>query len=225
MCPQLIQCNILAYFYAGLDFYTHLFDNVNLRLHNVFFQFKGGNAIHQHTASLLIFLKYSRTVTFLCQIKCTGKSRGACADNGYLLRKFSFQGRHYLPWHIPGLRLQILLCNKTFDLVNRNRLVNRASRTGLLASAVTDVAADCWKRILFLNEGKRIPVSALRRHSQITLHGNVCRASRLTGCRSRIVAIDTVLIAIVLRPHMGSPLYLRGKWLLGIVDLTAVFFT
>ena len=162
-------------------------------------------------------------VTFFRQIKRTGQPCGASADNGNFLCKFPFERRNHFLRYISGLCLQILFRNETFHLVNGNRLVNRASRTGVLTSAVADMPADCRERIFFLNQCQGVLISALCRHLQITLYRNVRRTCRLAGSRPCIITIDAVLIPVILRPHMGSPFHLRGKGVLGISNLAAIF--
>ena len=116
------------------------------------------------------------------------------------------------------LGVQVLLGDELLHGVDGNSLVHGAARAGILAPAVADAAADGGEGVLFFDQRQRVAVAALGGHFQVALHGNVGRTGRLAGGRAGVIAVDTVLVAVVDGPLLGAPLYGIGQFLARVDD-------
>ncbi len=121
--------------------------------------------------------------------------------------------------------MQVTLRHETLYRIDSHRLIQCGAGTGILAAPVADPAADRRKRIILLDQGQRLFVTAFLRQLQISLHCDMGRASRLTGCRTSIVTVDSVHVTVIMGPHMFAPLLFLWKGHLRISNLTAIFLT
>ena len=153
LLTELFQGHIFADLHAGLNLHAHLAHHVDFRCDDVFFQFIGGDAVAEHTAGLLILLKYCGTIALLRQIEGRTHTCRAAADDGDFLREMLHMdaGRNHHGRNIAGLCLQILLRDELFHCVDGYRPVNGASGAGVLTAAVADASADCREGILLLD--------------------------------------------------------------------------
>ena len=123
---------------------------------------------------------------------------------------------------VTGLFAQLLLGDELLDLVDGNRTVKLTAGACVLASSVADAAADRRERVILLDELESIKISALACHFDITLNGDMCRASCLAGSGAALVAVFLVVVLVVHVPHMLAPVVVIGQRLLGIYN-RAVF--
>ena len=211
---------------AILELNTHRFDDVDLRLNNVLLQTIGRNTVQHHTAGTRLTLEYGYRVTIPTEEVSCSKTCRATTDNSNLV----FISPHtaimlLAKRYVTGFFLHIKRCDELLDLVDRQRLIDGTTGTCILTAAVTDMSTDCRKRIIFLDKCQRIGIPALRSKLQIALHGNMRRTRGFTGCGSGLMGLDTVLIPIILCPHMRSPWLLRRQRLLRVSHCCSVFFT
>ena len=125
-------------------------------------------------------------------------------------------------WHKACLSIEVLLGDELLHRIDGDGLVNGATRAGILAAAVTHATADGREGVLALDKLKSLGIFALGGFLQIALYGDMGRTGRLARCRTRGVAVDAVLVAVVFRPLLRSPFLGIGKFLLRI-GLLAVF--
>ena len=180
------------------------------------------NAVAEHAAGLFVLFKDHRGIALFRQIEGTAQTRRACTDDGNLFGEVAVEGRNNLLGNIAGLGIQILLSNELLDLIDGDGLVDTASGTSVLTAAVTDPAADSGQRIVLLDESQCLGITALCCHLQIALNGNMGRTCGLAGSGTGIIAVNTVVITVVLIPHVGTPFHLAGQRMLGIFNLLAV---
>ena len=180
LVAQLLDCNVPAHLYAAAEFHAHFTKNVNLRLYHVLLQPEAGNGIHQHTAGAGRLIKYHRLISLFRQEKRTAHTGRARTDDRDLLVVGTADLVHHRR-HIAGSLIEVMVSDKTLDLVNGHRLIHRAAGTLRLAAMVADAATDRRERVLLLDQGKGLPIFSLRRQTQITLHGNMGGTGGLTG--------------------------------------------
>ena len=125
-------------------------------------------------------------------------------------------------WHKACLSIEVLVSDELLHGIDSNRLVNGATGTGILAAAVAHATADCREGVLALDKLQGFGIFALSGFLQVALYGDMGRTSRLTGCGTRRIAVDAVLVAVVFRPLMRTPFLGIGEFLFGI-GLLAMF--
>ena len=120
--------------------------------------------------------------------------------------------------------MQVFLGDEFLHGVDRYCAVNCAACTSVLTTAVADSSAYCRERILAFDQFQRLGVFAFCGFLQISLHGDMCRTCGLTRRRSRRVAVDPVLVAVVFRPFVFAP-FGSVRQLLFRVGLRTMFGT
>ena len=218
LSAQLGQRDVFADLDTAADVNAQLPQNVDLGINDVFLELKRRDAVAQHAAGTLVFLKYGGLVALHCQKIGAGQTRGAAADDGDLLRPRALQRRLDNVGHVAVRGVQVLLGNELLDGVDGHGLIHGAAGAGVLAPAVADAPADGGEGVLLFNKRQRVAVAALRGHFQIALHGNVRGAGRLAGGRAGVIAVDAVLVAVVDGPLVGAPLHGVGQLLLRVGD-------
>ena len=113
-------------------------------------------------------------------------------------------------WHKACLCVEVLLGNELLHGIDGDRLVNGATGAGILATTVAHASADCWEGILAFDELQGFGIFALGGFLQVALYSDMGRTSGLARCRTRWVAVDTVLVAVVFRPLLRPPFL--GIW-------------
>ena len=222
LVAELLDGDVLANFHAAFDLHAHGTDHVDLGIDDILLQLEAGDTVAEHAAGTLVLLEDHGAVAFLGEVESAAEARRACADNSHLLGEEAVEGGDNLLGDKAGLGLEILLGDELLYLIDGDGLIDAAAGAGILAAAVTDATADGGQGVILLNECQRIGVATLCRHLQIALHGDVGGAGGLAGSSTGIVAVDAVIIAVVLIPHMGTPLLLRGQGMTGILHLAAV---
>ena len=214
--------DVLAYFHSGLDFHAHFAHDVDFGVDYLFVQFVTRNAVCQHAACAFVLFKHRRVVALLRKIEGATKSCGTAADNGNLFLPASQVACHDNFRHKAMFVIKVLFGNKFLYRVNAYCLVDCSARACVLATTVTNTSANCRERVFTLDEFQRFAVLAFRRLFEVTLYGDVRRASRLTRTCARFVAVYAVAVAVVLTPHMFAPTVVVGKRLHGVGLFAAV---
>ena len=216
---QFVESDVFADVHAGLEFNAEFTENIDFRFDDVFFKFVGRNTVGEHTAEFFVLFKHGGFVTLGCEIVCARKSCRACADDCDLLAPlFVNVGRNDHFGNVSGLCVQILFCNEFLDVVDCDCFVNSSARAGCFATLVADATADCRERVVLLDESKSFSVFAFFCFADITLNSNVCGASNLARRRTCLVAVDTVVVAIIFVPFIRTPTEIVGKFVLRILD-------
>ena len=161
---QLVDREILANLNAAPDFYAHLAQNFNFCIHHILLQLIGGDAVNQHAARALILFKHGGLVAFFRQIIRAAQSCRARADNRNFFREQATVRGLNDRRNIAVLRIQILLGDEFFHLVNGNRLIDRAAGAGILTAAVTYAAAHGGEWVFLFNQGKGVTIAPLCSH-------------------------------------------------------------
>ena len=86
------------------------------------------------------------------------------------------------------------------------------------------MSANSRKRIILLNESQSLCILALSCQLQISLDSDMSRAGRLTRCSTCLMGLDTVVISVIPIPVRLAPGLVCRKKMLGVLDLSAVFF-
>ena len=222
LVAELLNGDVLANFHAAFDLHAHGADHVDLSVDDILLQLEAGDTVAEHTAGTLVLLEDHGAVALLGEIEGAAEARGACADDGHLLGEETVEGGDNLLGDKAGLGLEILLGDELLHLIDGDGLIDAAAGAGILTAAVADATADGGQGVILLNECQRLGVATLCRHLQIALHGDVSGAGGLTGSSTGVVAVDAVVVAVVLIPHMGAPLLLGGQGVTGILHLAAV---
>ena len=161
---QLVDREILANLNAAPDFYAHLAQNFNFCIHHILLQLIGGDAVNQHAARALILFKHGGLVAFFRQIIRAAQSCRTRADNRNFFREQATVRGLNDRRNIAVLRIQILLGDEFFHLVNGNRLIDRAAGAGILTAAVTYAAAHGGEWVFLFNQGKGVTIAPLCSH-------------------------------------------------------------
>ena len=214
---QLVERHVAPDLHAVAELGAHGLDHVNLGLDHVLLQLVAGNTIGEHAARTRVLLEHHRVVSLLGQVEGAGEARGTGADDGNLLLEVAAHLGAHLRGDVARVGVQILVGDELLDLIDRDGLVDRAARAGILAATVAHAAAHRGQRILALDEGERLLVATLRRQLEVALHGDVRGAGCLARGRARVVGLDAVLVAVVRAPLLGAPLHRVRQLLLGIL--------
>ena len=180
LLPELLNSRILSDLHAALKLYAHLTQDINLRIQHILLQTEARDAIGQHTARRLLLLKDSDRIAFPSEEVGSRHSGRTCPDHGDLLRE-ELALAVFAQRDIATLRLQLLCCQELLDLVDRQRLVDGASRAAVLAASVADRPAHRRERIVLLDQLQRIQISPLCGHFDVALNGKMHRTGCLAG--------------------------------------------
>jgi len=98
----------------------------------------------------------------------------------------------------------IFVCDKLFDFVDCDALVDLSACASVFALMRADTSADCGERVFFLDKFQRFGIFAQRRKSYIALNRDVRGASGLTGSGAAFKGILSVF-AIIDVPFVFAP--------------------
>ena len=180
LLPEFLDRRILSDFHTALKLHAHLTQNINLRIQHILLQTEARDAIGQHTARRLLLLKDSDRIAFPSEEVSSRHPGGTCPDHGDLLRE-ELALAVFAQRDIAALRLQLLCCQELLDLIDRQRLVDGASRAAVLAASVADRPAHRRERIVLLDQLQRIQISPLCGHFDVALNGKMHRTGCLAG--------------------------------------------
>ena len=212
--------NVAPDLYAAADLNAHLAENVDLRLDNVLFKPERGYAVCKHSARSFLLLEHGHVVAALAEIIGAGETGGSGSDDRHLVIRAPHSAVVLLAdGDVSRLCLELLGGYELLYLVDSNRLIDGSPRAGVLAAAVADRAAYGGEGVVLLYELKGVEVSALRRHLNVALNGEVGGAGGLAGRRARVVAVYLRVLAVVHVPVIRRPLCRVGQLGEGILYL------
>lgn len=114
--------------------------------------------------------------------------------------------------------MQVLFRDELLDVVDCNGFVDGAPCAGGFATLIADASADCGERIVLFDKFQRFPVLAFFGFSYVALNRDVSGTCNLTRRRTRFVAVDAVVVAVIFVPLVGSPAEIVGEFVLRIFD-------
>ena len=180
LCAQLRQRDVLADLNAGFELDAELTENVYLRIHDGLIETEAGDAESEHAAELVLFFKHGDRIALDCKVVRAAQTRGACADDGYLLGVGSADLVEHLRHKARG-SVKILIGDELFDIVYRDGGIDNAAGAGLLTGLVADTAADGREGVLLLYELQSLGIASHGGELYVALNGDMRRADGLAG--------------------------------------------
>ncbi len=225
LSTKLIEGDVLTNFNAGLELNAHFLHDIDFSLNNILLQLEGRNTVNKHTTTTLVLLEYGRGVTLFSEVVSTGETCRTTTDDSYLIcREVTVNSGNNLLRDVTGLCVQIMHSDELLHFVDCDCFVDGTTGTSIFTTTVTDMSANCRKRIVLLNQSKCLGISAFCCHLQVTLNCNVCRTCSLTRSSTGTISLDTVVVSVIpipvsLRPLMSS---IGRKFMLRILNLSTI---
>ena len=219
MFSEFVDGDVGADVHAAFNFDAEFAQYVDFSLDDVLFEFIGRNTVSEHSAGTRVLFKHGGLVSFRRKIVCTGKSSRSRADDCDFFGPLLIDVRRNDDFgNESRFRVQVLFRDELLDVVDCDGFVDGAPCAGGFATLIADASADCGERIVLFDKFQRFPVLAFFGFSYVALNRDVSGTCNLTRRRTRFVAVDAVVVAVIFVPLVGSPAEIVGEFVLRIFD-------